>query len=142
MKGLFLVPVVMALSAAAGALVLRGLGRPVDVRNLVAAAVIAMSAAEAALMPLLLTRHAGPAAVSQAGLVGTVVHLFLSIALGAAAYVMKLTGRRDAFLFYLLCFYWVSLIYIVTVMAKEIRRSASAAAGSRGSGRANSLASS
>jgi len=124
-KGLVFLPVVMALSAAAAVLILRGLGKPVDVRNLVASVVITMTAAEAALMPLLLTRHAGPVGNTQAALVGTVLHLFLCVSLGAAAYMMKLAGRRDVFLFYLLSFYWVSLVYVVLVMSREVRRSAS-----------------
>jgi hypothetical protein len=123
MKGLLYVPFAMVLSAIAAGLILRGFTGHVDVRTLATAAAIATLAAEAAMLPLVLVRHAGPVGTSQAALGGTMIHLFVTFALGATAYLMKLVGRRDLFLFMLLGFYWVSLIFIVTAMAKSIRRS-------------------
>jgi hypothetical protein len=124
MKGLLYVPLAMLLSATAAALALRGLVGQVDVKTLATAAAIATLAAEAAILPTVLARHAGPVGLSQAALGGTMIHLFFTFALGATAYLMKLVGRRDLFLFMLLGFYWISLIFIVTAMVKSIRRSA------------------
>ena len=124
MKGLIYVPLAMLLTATAAALILRAFGRPVDPKTFVTAAAIATLSAEAALIPLVLTRHASPVAVSQAALGGSMLHLFLTFALGATAFMMNLAGRRDLFLFLLLGFYWISLIFIVIAMIKCIRRSA------------------
>jgi hypothetical protein len=131
-KGLVYVPLAMVLTATAAALTLRATGRVVDLRTFVTAAAIATLSAEAALLPLLLARHSGTAAVSQAALVGTMLHLFLSFALGATAFMMNLVARRDLFLFLLLGFYWISLLFIVIVMVKSIRRSAALTPGKPG----------
>jgi hypothetical protein len=90
-------------------------------REVMTAGGIALIACELAIAPLLLARKAGQIAVAQAGLVGTVLHMFFMLATGAAAYWMKLAGNQKYFLFLLLGFYWVSLILIVAVMIKAIR---------------------
>jgi hypothetical protein len=130
----------MVMSATAAALILRAFGRAVDVKTFVTAAVIATLSAEAALVPVLLARGAGTASVSQAALVGTMLHLFLTFALGATAYLMNFAGRRDLFVFLLLGFYWVSLIFIVIVMVKSIRRSAAAVRPAASAGTSGSTA--
>jgi hypothetical protein len=123
-KGLVLVPVGMVLTALAAALILRGAGRAVPASTLITAAGIATLAAEGALIPLVLTRRAGPVGTAQAALGGSMIHLFFTFVLGAGAYLMKLVDRRDTFLFLLMSFYWISLLLVVTVMVRQVRRSA------------------
>jgi hypothetical protein len=120
-KSLVLVPlgvVVATVVAWAGLRQFTGVGHA---REVLTAGAIALIACELAIAPLLLARKAGQMAVAQAGLVGTVLHMFFMLASGAAAYWMKLAGDQKYFLFLLLGFYWVSLILIVTVMIKAIR---------------------
>jgi hypothetical protein len=117
----------MVLSAAAAAWLLRAVGAQVELKTVITAAVITTLAAEAAVLPVVLARNAAPVVTSQAALVGTMLHLFLTFVLGAAAYLMNLVTRKDLFLFLLLGFYWVSLIFIVLVMIRFIRRSATSA---------------
>ena len=122
MRSLVWIPLAMAMAAAAAWGAMRGLTGRVPIVELLAAAGITLLAAELALVPLVLTRGAGAAAVSQAGLVGTIVHLFLSITLAGGAYLMHLVANRATFLYLLLAFYWLSLVMLVAASVRAIRR--------------------
>src|SRR5438552_524739 len=101
MRSLLWIPLTIVLLTAAAWGILRGMSGRVPIRELLAAAGITIVAAELSLTPMMLTRHARQGAVSQAGLVGTVLHLFLSITLAGAVYMMKLVPNRGMFLFLL-----------------------------------------
>jgi hypothetical protein len=79
-------------------------------------------ATELAMLPLVLTRGAGTAAVSQAGLVSTLVQLMLSIVPAAAVLLMHLVHDRGMFTAFLLAFYGVSLAVVVTACVAAIRQ--------------------
>jgi hypothetical protein len=111
----------MTIAAAAAWAALRGLTGHIPRIELFTALAITTLAAELAMAPMVLTRGAGTGAVSQAGLVGTVVHLFLSITLAGGAYLMHLVGDRSMFLYLLLAFYWVSLVMVVIACVRSIR---------------------
>jgi hypothetical protein len=116
------IPVVLVLLTAATAGVLRAATGHVPLRELLAAAGIIILSSETAVVPTILTRGAGQIAVSQAALVGTIVHLFFSISLAAVLYMMRLVGDRQTFLFLLLAFYWISLVMLVVVLVRAVRR--------------------
>jgi hypothetical protein len=82
------------------------------------AASAALVAGGAAYVPLILARGAGQAAVAQAALVGTVVHLLGCLA-GAA--VMLLVVRVPAATYWILAFYWATLIALVVGFTRAVR---------------------
>lgn len=111
----------MACVAAAAWGALRGLtgrGHWVDV---LAAFGIVTLAAELAMTPMMLTRGAGTGAVSQAGLVGTLVHLFLSITLAGIACLTHVVAAKGMFLYLLAAFYWMSLVMVVVASVRAVR---------------------
>lgn len=122
MKNLAWVGVSIVLAAAAAVPILRAItGRGYE-REVVTAGVIVLVAGELSMVPLLLARRSKMVAVFQAAMLGTVAHLFLTFAMGAAAYGLRLVVDRQLFLFLLMGLYWVSLIFLVIVMTKAVRR--------------------
>lgn len=118
----------MLLAAVAAGLVVRqATGQP-HLREVIAVTLITVVSAHVSMVPLVLVRRGSPVAVFQAGFGGTVIHLFLTIATGAAVYAMRLVGDRSLFMFLLLGFYWISLMLVVVAMIRIFRRSNSAAA--------------
>lgn len=121
MKSLVWMPVVIVLSAGAALLLLRALTGAAHLRELLFAGGIALISAELAMLPIILARRSAQIAMAQAALVGTVLHMFLMLAMGGAAFGLHLVGERQLFLFLLLGLYWVSLIFIVIAMIKAVR---------------------
>ena len=112
----------LLVTAAIATLVLHQSTGRAHVRDVAIATGITLVSAIASLVPLFLTGKASPVAVFQAAFGGTVIHLFLTLALGAAAHAMRWVDR-GIFLFLLMAFYWFSLIFVVTAMIKIFRRS-------------------
>src|SRR2546423_10079756 len=121
-RSLIWIPLIMACAAAAAWAALRGLTGRNHLTELLTAWGIITLAAELAMVPMILTRGAGTGAVSQAGLLGTLVHLFLSITFAGAVYMMHLVGDRGMFLYLLVAFYWISLVMVVVASVRAIRR--------------------
>lgn len=137
MKALVLVPLLLAVTAAAGLAVVKLAGWPVHWREMAFGLTINLIAGEAAFGPLLLVRglmrpgasgnpndRRDPGAVAQAALLGTVVQMLIGLALMAAVSSAGLVQRQDAFVWWLLAFYWSGLIAVVIVMAGAVRRAA------------------
>ena len=121
MRSLIWIPLIMACVAAAAWGALRGLtGRNHTIELLTALGIITV-AAELAMTPMVLTRGAGTGAVSQAGLVGTLVHLFLSISLAGVACMTHLVSASGMFLYLLAAFYWTSLVMVVVASVRAVR---------------------
>ncbi len=119
-KFLLSVPLVTLLIIAAGYATARILGwNPHLIESVVAGAVCAV-AVTLALLPALLTRRQSQAAVAQAALIGTVVHMFLSLVLATIVFVGSLPPDRRVFLFWMLAYYWISLITLVALLARLI----------------------
>jgi hypothetical protein len=111
----------IVVTAAVAALVLRqATGQP-HLRDVAYAAAITLVSAELALIPVALVRKSSPVALFQAAFGGTVLHLFLTLALGAAVHGLNLVDRR-IFLFLLLGLYWFSLIFVVSALIRVFRR--------------------
>ena len=124
MRILFWIPSIMIVTGAAAWAALRGLTAHAPLPELLAACAITIVAAEAAMAPLVLARGAGAGtgAMSQAALLGTLVHLFLSITLAGAAYLVHRFADRGMFLYLLVAFYWVSLVMVVIAALRAIRQ--------------------
>jgi hypothetical protein len=119
-------------TAAIAVLVLRQATGHAHLRELAIVTAITVAASLAAMIPLALSGRSDPVVVFQAAFGGTIIHLFLTMAMGAAVHAMKWVDR-SFFLFLLLGFYWFSLIFTVIAMIRTFRRSVpqrTAAAGS------------
>jgi hypothetical protein len=73
------------------------------------------------MLPILLTRGASQPAVVQAGLVGTMLHLFGCAAIGGGMFLVKSLRLEGSFLFWLLGLYWLTLVVLVACVVRAIK---------------------
>lgn len=118
----------MLVAAVAAELIVRQVTGQPHLREVIAVCVITLVSANLSMVPLAIVRKGSTVAIFQAGFGGTVLHLFLTIGMGAAAHAMRLVGERSLFVFLLLGFYWISLMLVVVAMIRVFRRSSAAAA--------------
>jgi hypothetical protein len=126
-KHLIWVPLVLALLALVALGVMRSATGQPHVQEVLAAAGVVIISSTLALVPITLARRSDAVVVFQAAFGGTVIHMFLAVALAAACHVLQLVPDRRLFLFLLLSFYFVSLIVLVLAMVRVFRKAASAA---------------
>jgi hypothetical protein len=132
LKHLIWVPIVLAAFALVALGVMRSAtGQPHTPEVLAAAGVVILSST-LALVPITLARRSDAVVVFQAAFGGTVIHMFLAVALAAGCHVLQLVPDRRLFLFLLLSFYFVSLIVLVLAMVRIFRKSTSAGHPARG----------
>lgn len=65
-------------------------------------------------------RGASQASVAQAGLAGTMVHLMLCTVAAAVVTLGKM-GPQTPFLYWLMAFYWLTLIVLVIVFVRAVK---------------------
>src|SRR5438045_1797349 len=104
MRALILVPILLIVAVAAGFLVCGALSVDPHAKELLSAALTCLLAGELAAIPLILTRGATQASVTQAALIGTVLHLFVSISI-AGVVILGKVGLGPTFLYWLLGLY-------------------------------------
>ena len=119
MRALVIVPLLVAGAAVVGYFACALAGIDSHARELIAAAVACVVAAEAGIVPLLLARGASQATVSQVGLVGTLVHLLVAISIAAVLHLMVRLGA--AVLYWMLPFYWITLVVLVVVFVRAVK---------------------
>ena len=124
---MLIAPLAVLATAAGGWIVCLATGCNPHPRELVAAAVIVLIATEAAAVPLWLSRGADQAAMSQAGLVATVLHLFVAIALAGVVKLFVRMQLEPAFVYWLLAMYWVTLGVVAASMVRAVRSAPTAA---------------
>jgi hypothetical protein len=108
------------LVAAGGYALCTAAGWAVQPGRVAVAAVAALIASAAAFVPVVLARGASQPAVAQAALVGTVIHLFGCLA-GATTLLLVLhAGAGSAY--WVLAFYWATLVVVVVELSRAIRR--------------------
>jgi hypothetical protein len=107
-------------TAAVAALVLRqATGNP-HLRDVGIVTAITLVSSQIAMIPVLMARGKSAVTVFQSAFVGTVIHLFFTLVMGAVIHAMK-WADRGIFLFLLLAFYWFSLVFVVIAMIKIFR---------------------
>jgi hypothetical protein len=121
-KNLAWVGLCIVLAAAAAVPIVRAATGRGHEREVITAGAIVLIAGELSLLPLVFARRSKMLVVFQAALIGTVIHLFLTFAMGAVAFAMRLIEDRYFFLFVLMGLYWVSLIFLVIVMTRAGRQ--------------------
>jgi len=110
----------LLITAAVAAVVLRQVTGQAHLRDLGIVTAVTLFSSHVAMIPLLMARGKPAVTVFQAAFGGTVIHLFLMLAMGAAIHAMK-WADRGIFLFLLLAFYWFSLVFIVIAMNRIFR---------------------
>ena len=120
MRVFLLIPAVTLTSAVIAVAICRGIGIDAHLRELIVAFITCLAGAELAGAPLLLSRGGDQAAVAQASLIGSLVHLFVCILI-AAALVLARVVVAASYLFWLLGLYWVSLMVLAVAFVKAIR---------------------
>jgi drug/metabolite transporter (DMT)-like permease len=119
-RALLINPVVIALAAALGVGVCFALGINPHFREMSMAVGICMVSSELAILPVLLNEKLLRAHISQAALLGTIVHLMLATMM--AAIILLWLRPPLAFVYWLLALYWLTLIAISAVFVKILRQ--------------------
>src|SRR5947209_18635172 len=127
MRSFLVIPIVLGLLAVGAWYTLAALHVGVHARDVAAAAIVCGLSAELALVPAWVKRNAGMLALFQAGLIGTVLHLMLTLLVGVVVTFAHGVADRRTFLYLLIVFFWVSLMIMVTRLARLFRDAAPAA---------------
>src|SRR3954465_5331915 len=112
----------MIATAVVAAVVLRQATGNAHLRDVGIVTAITLLSSHIAMVPLLIARGRPAITVFQSAFAGTVIHLFLMLAMGAVIHAMK-WADRGIFLFLLLAFYWFSLGFAIIAMIKFFRGS-------------------
>jgi len=112
-------PILIAIASVAGIGLTRAAGLAPHSHELVLAAIAALLASEAALIPHFLKIDNSPANLFQSAFLGTIIHLGLFLAQGASIYFMMKPG--NAFIWWLMPMYWVTLIGLCLVFIRTMR---------------------
>ena len=128
MRGLLLIPLALLAVIGGGVALCAAAGWTVHTREVTIAAVSSGVACVIAMTPILLARRAGQAAVAQAGLLGTLIHLMGHVIV--AGYVILAKPRlHPSFIWWLMPFYWVTLAALAGAFVRQVRQAPVGAAG-------------
>ena len=119
MRNLMTLLIAVAAVAAGGYALCAAAGWDARPGAMAVAAAAALAAGAAGLVPLLLSRGVGQAAVAQAALIGTVVHLFGCL-VGAMILLFVLKAGTSA-AYWVLAFYWATLLAMVVGLTRAVR---------------------
>ena len=115
------IPIAVAATAAIGFAACKALGFDPHFKEMSLAGAACLIAGELALIPLSRTRVPTQANVAQAGLLGSVIHLFGSAGIGGAMLMAKSLNSNASLMYWLLAFYWATLIVIAMGFVKAIK---------------------
>jgi len=140
LRSLVLVPLAALLVAACGVGLCKAFGWNLHPRDLLLAAIAVTLAGELAALPQLLAFDQSAASLAQAGLIGTVIHLLVTMAVAGVVY---LAFHADlAFTFWLAAFYWVTLGALAAGFIRSLRVAANQAKAVARAARGNSASAS
>lgn len=106
--------------------------RPPGMREMLAAALIALMAAELALLPVWIVRNKPADSAAQGALVSTVIHM--GICAGVGLGFQKLTHAPQSFLYWLCALYWSTLLGLCRVLTRVVKSAPPPVAGNCGAG--------
>jgi len=115
-----MIPASLSLIAAGGAGVCAIAGFGLHLHDMILAGGACLIASELALLPLIIVRGKDQLAVSQAGLVGTMLHL-MCIAIIAGVLLVKMHAGTP-FVFWLFGFYFASLVVVVASFIAAVKK--------------------
>ena len=120
MRALLLAPLAVALIAGGGYALVEVNGGDAHLRDLVNAAVTSLVGVALAALPLSMTRRSTQYAVAQAGLVATMLHLFIMA--GAPMFMLVFGRLSQPFLYWLIPLYFATLVPIVIAATRAVRQ--------------------
>ena len=126
MSAMFKIPLFALAAAAIGCGVCALASASIHPRELIVALVVAVIAAELGVVPMFFTRHASQAAVAQAGLVATMIHLFACVIAMAVIFLGKIP-MHAAFTYWFFGMYIATLIALVTGVVRQVKDAPSSA---------------
>jgi ABC-type Co2+ transport system permease subunit len=119
MRALLGTPIVLLLAATAGYLICLLIGADPHLLDAGAALVVVLVASAAAAIPLILARHADQTGAAQAGLLATMIHLFVAAALAGVAILFAKRGQP--FTYWLFAFYWTTLAIVAMESVRLVK---------------------
>jgi hypothetical protein len=122
MKALLINVLTVIATAAAGYVAVRAMGRDPHVREMLMAGGAVLAGAVAAVVPLLLAKGGDQIAVSQAGLVSTLLHLMVSLAV--VAVIMLSLKTEASFIYWVVAFFMVTLFAVSLSSVRAVRSAA------------------
>jgi hypothetical protein len=128
MRGLIFIPLALFAVIGGGIALCAAAGWTVQAREMIIAALSSGVACLLALGPVYLARRGGQAAVAQAGLLGTLVHLMGHVIVAAFVILAK-PKLHPSFIWWLMPFYWVTLAALAGVLMRQVRHAPVGAAG-------------
>jgi hypothetical protein len=131
MRALLFAPLAVVVFAAGGIALMSALGRDAHLATMVNAACTCLVAAALGVVPLYVARRASQDAMTQAGLVATMVHLFAIVA--TAATLMLADRLSFAYTLWLMPFYFATLVPLVIAVTRAIKHAPPAAVSSTNS---------
>jgi len=123
-RTLVLIPIAIAVTIGVGYAICGTMNVNPHAREMMFAASVCLVASVGAMIPIVLTRGASQASVAQAALVGTVIHLFACCGLGGGLIITRAFGLTNAFAYWLLALYWVTLIVVVIGLIGAVKTAA------------------
>jgi hypothetical protein len=108
-----------AVVCAVGSTIAGLMHHPPATREMFAAALIALFAAEVALLPVWLVRHKAADSAAQGALIATVIHMGVCAGVGLA--FQKLTAAPQSFLYWLCALYWATLLGVCRVLTRVVK---------------------
>src|SRR5262245_43036175 len=120
MRSLALIPLSVLIVTAAGVALCKMVGWRIGGSGLLVAGISSAVAAGLALIPPLLVRGGSPATLAQAALIGTMVHLFVSVVATGAVLLLK-PPVAGSFVYWMLAFYWTTLTVLVVSFTRRLR---------------------
>jgi hypothetical protein len=115
-------PLLILIAGAAGVGIAHVTGFNPHTHEMIFAAIAALLASEAALLPHFLKKETSPVAAFQAALYGTIIHLLFFLIQGAS--IVLLLKPNLAFIWWLMPMYWVTLAGVCSVFIRTMRSSA------------------
>lgn len=119
LRTMLLSPLVVIVAAAAGAGVCRAVGINPHFHELLIACGLAGLAATLGVFPILRLSHPSAAIGFQAAFLGSLLHLLLCL-VGASAIIL-LRHPADAFVYWMLVLYWLTLFGMCWVFVSRLR---------------------
>ncbi len=111
----------LALVATVGWAICVAVGVNIHAREMLTAAGTCWIAGAVAIIPLIIARGGAQAAIAQAALVATVLHLFVCLVIAAAFILVPAIRLGQAYVYWLLPMYWVTLVVLVIMLVRTVR---------------------
>jgi hypothetical protein len=122
-KLVFVTPVLVILSAVLGYGVLRASGWPPHLHEMIAAAIPSLVAGAAAVVPALIQRSSGQAAVVQGAFQGMIVHMGVTLALAVLAFIVAGPHALalQPFALWMMWFFFVTLTSVSGTLIRIVK---------------------